>query len=304
MRERKKQGKSQKGQALIIILLAMSVVLTVVLSSVSKSITEITTTGYEEDALRAFSAAEAGVESALLDPMVGTILETYPDPSDTSVYYSGAVTEHNIASDDPGKQLTYPDRLSSGETATFYLCSQNADGQFINDATNPCWWGNRLRVCYGADDGSVEEAVEVSVYYDETEKSVGIPNNFKDLKVYRKVFDTPNPVRIPGATRLNADCGYDNGPGFQHRATIVTSDLPGCDNDGGCALLVKVRMLYADDQPVGLWTPSGAIPGQGLLISSTGAAGESRRKVEVYRGRPESLDLFDSAVFSLKGLSK
>ena len=67
MRHKISGEKNQKGQALIIILLVMSVVLTVVLSSVSRSVTEIVVTGYEEDALRAFSAAEAGVEEKLLN---------------------------------------------------------------------------------------------------------------------------------------------------------------------------------------------------------------------------------------------
>ena len=58
---------SQSGQALLIVLLSMAVILTVVLSFASKSITEVSITSYEEDALRAFSAAEAGVEKALLN---------------------------------------------------------------------------------------------------------------------------------------------------------------------------------------------------------------------------------------------
>ena len=52
--------QTQSGQALLVILLSMAVILTLVLSVASSSITDVTVTTFEEDALRAFSAAEAG----------------------------------------------------------------------------------------------------------------------------------------------------------------------------------------------------------------------------------------------------
>ena len=72
--------RNQHGQALLIVLLTLAVTLTVVLSVVSRSVTDITVSTYEEDALRAFSAAEAGIEEALLkgsieDPVPVTIEE-------------------------------------------------------------------------------------------------------------------------------------------------------------------------------------------------------------------------------------
>jgi Tfp pilus assembly protein PilX len=60
---------NQNGQALLIVLLGMAVVLTLVLSIVSRSVTDVSITKRDEESLRAFSAAEAGVEQALL---VGT----------------------------------------------------------------------------------------------------------------------------------------------------------------------------------------------------------------------------------------
>jgi len=58
--------KHQSGQALLLVLLSMAVVLTIVLSVLSRTITDITITTKEEEALRAFAAAEAGVERALI----------------------------------------------------------------------------------------------------------------------------------------------------------------------------------------------------------------------------------------------
>jgi len=58
--------KNQKGQAVLIVLLSLSVVLIVVMFVVSRSITDISLSTKEENSLRAFSAAEAGIERALV----------------------------------------------------------------------------------------------------------------------------------------------------------------------------------------------------------------------------------------------
>jgi len=55
----------QSGQAVLIILLVMAVILTIALSVVSRSVTDISISRKEEEAARAFSAAEAGIEKVL-----------------------------------------------------------------------------------------------------------------------------------------------------------------------------------------------------------------------------------------------
>jgi Tfp pilus assembly protein PilX len=58
--------KSQKGQALVLVLLSLSVVLTLVLFILSRSITDVAVSSKEEESARAFSAAEAGIERSLV----------------------------------------------------------------------------------------------------------------------------------------------------------------------------------------------------------------------------------------------
>jgi hypothetical protein len=55
----------EKGQALLMLLLVLSVVLTIIIATVSRSVTDIKITTYEDNSARAFGAAEAGVEEAL-----------------------------------------------------------------------------------------------------------------------------------------------------------------------------------------------------------------------------------------------
>lgn len=57
--------KNNSGQAALIILLIMVALLTIGLSVVSHSVTDISISQDEEEAMRAFSAAEAGIEEAL-----------------------------------------------------------------------------------------------------------------------------------------------------------------------------------------------------------------------------------------------
>lgn len=55
----------KSGQVVLIVLLVMVVVLTIGLSLISQSVTDISISKDEEESIRAFSAAEAGIEAAL-----------------------------------------------------------------------------------------------------------------------------------------------------------------------------------------------------------------------------------------------
>ncbi|MFH0943149.1 MAG: hypothetical protein V1810_03175 [Candidatus Beckwithbacteria bacterium] len=55
----------QQGQAVLIVLLVVAVALGFGLSIISQSITDVQITGHSEESVRAFNAAEAGIEEAL-----------------------------------------------------------------------------------------------------------------------------------------------------------------------------------------------------------------------------------------------
>jgi Tfp pilus assembly protein PilX len=55
----------RSGQALVVVLLIVAVVLTLGLSIASRGVTEINVSSVENDSSKALDAAEAGVESAL-----------------------------------------------------------------------------------------------------------------------------------------------------------------------------------------------------------------------------------------------
>lgn len=120
------QKRAQSGQALLIILLIMSVVLTIGLSVVSRSITDIQITTKEDDALRAFSAAEAGIERALIAGTGGAI-DSLP---------SGATATFEVLPTTDTSQFVYPTAVASGDSATFWFDDGKSRNAYF------CWGAN------------------------------------------------------------------------------------------------------------------------------------------------------------------
>lgn len=294
-----KPKSSERGQALLIVLLAMAVILTVVLSITSRSVVDITTTTYQEDSLRAFSAAEAGVEEVLLKQSAayGTL------DSSANVTYNAQLT-NPIA----GRDYIYPNLLSSGEIATFWFVKHDSSTYALTCSGGGCTRANQIEICFGNTDNS---AVEVSVYYDTTFQSYSAPNDYANLKVARLVRDTSNARTLAnnfGFTAANCPFG---GSTFNHStgAINLNTDLSiGCGNNNpSCLVMAKVRILYnISPQPVGIRVTGSLqeLPAQGFQIDSSGTSGESVRKLNVVRGYPEPASVFDSAIFSLNGITK
>jgi hypothetical protein len=294
------------GQALLVVLLSMSVVLAVVLSSVSKSVTDISITNYEEESLRAFSAAEAGIEEALLESVVpgDTIPETKLDPADAA----DPRYEAQVGDPEAGKSFEYPDKLNSGEVATFWFVSHDNSGNLVC-GTETCTKTKKLEFCWTNEENR-RPAVEIAFYYDASGDSFTV-NDFSNLKVKRFNFDPKNtPGRNFESAYSSCDIGnqykYSTGSFFNH----LDSKVDGCvnSNSSRCLVAARVRMLDNEDdgQKVVLRVEGGGsnLPSQGILISSTGSVGDSTRKVTVLQGYPEPPEVFEGVLFSGRELSQ
>lgn len=307
-------SQMQKGQALLIVVLVLAVSLVVVLSVASRTTTDISKSTYDENALRAFSAAEAGVEDALLRN-VGTG-ESAPVVVDSSanVSYTSVITAPSVSD-----SFNHPEPILSGQTRTFWLVSHASDGSLTCNG-QPCTRANSMEVCWGVpgtDGGSAQTpAVEVTLYYDETKQAVAGTNNYANVKTYRFTAD-------PSSSRRNSNnfssasstCSFGS-YAFSSENTINLATLPGSCSisstggiDGGCMLMAKVRSLYNTNtpHPVGLRiSPVGGatLPAQGTQVDSTGTAGDSTRKVSVFRSFSEPQSIFDAGVFSFNDLTK
>ncbi len=294
----KKLPKSQSGQTLLLVLLSMAVILTIVLSILSRSITDITITSKEEEALRAFSAAEAGIEKALLSGIFAP--GTFEGSS-----FSGSIS--NLAESQAA--LTYPEELVSGDSATIWFIDHDPTTGELTCSTGNCFAGSSMKVCWGkegtAAGTSTTPAMEISILYDSTPSPSG---NYSDVKIKRLALD-PNSGRT-GTNKFSSASGIctisGNSFAFSTNVNFTGSGLNiPCYSTAGCLLNAKLRMLYnTSAQSVGVEVTGDTLPSQGVMVESTGVAGEATRKVEVFQTFGELPPVFDSAIFSPGGLVK
>jgi len=258
--------RESSGQALLIILLTMAVALTIGLSVVSRSITDIKISQQTEEAARAFSAAEAGIEEALVgtgELFQGTFEETE------------AKFEAKRVNFGEGTEFVFPQEIQVDDPQTVYLAKYETDGTltpyYNKSSIDLCWNGNA--------------AIEASLYYE----SGG-------YKVARYATDPNGASRTPPNNFDPPDAG--SCAGLAHRKTLSFPT--------GTPLFLRLRVLYANakvgvETPGGA---GGVLPSQGNKIESTGQAGASTRKVEVVRFYPAPLAIFDFGLYSERDLSK
>lgn len=296
----------ESGQALVLVLLSLAVVLTLVLYILSRSVTDILVSSKNEETTRAFSAAEAGVEQALV---IGTGGDN-PNIGNSSGYVSD-VAEFAKGSTD----FNYPIELASGDSFTTWFVShdKNNNDKTVCDGTpeHPCFTGDMFKICWGkaGTDGSLgtAPAIEVSIFYE------AIPGSLPTIKIARIAVD-PNASRIGSNAFVSPDAGTCQiaGVTYQFQKTIQNSTLGipassyGVENG---LQFARVRMFYNSDttHPIGVSTNfagSTTLPSQGDDITSTGTSGQSTRKISVFQGWPEPPSVFDFAIYSSTGITK
>lgn len=283
------------GQALVLVLLGLAVVLTIVLFVLSRSITDIAVSSSQSQSISAFSAAEAGVEQSLVIGSGGS-------NSVGSANYSATVT--NVGQNNTS--FVYPIELNSGDDLTLWFKSQDSSSDFK---------GTSFKVCWGKpgtySDQDLIPAIETVVFYETS------PNDPSTVKVFRSAFDPyllRTSVGVSGGS-ANEFAAPDNsngscvigGQAFQFQATVSLAGTPNPQ-------FAFVRMFYNSDtsQPVAFadGVNSHNFPTQGILVDSSGTAGgtsdapQSTRKVEVFQSWPEIPNVFQSAVYSSTGLTK
>ncbi len=253
-----RKNKKSSGQALLVILLIMAVVLTIGLSTTSRSITDLRISQQTEDAARAFSAAEAGIEQSLsLQQAVSG------EFTGTGVSYQTAVSDMGA-----GTEFVFPQEIQVDESQTVYLAEYGPGGvltqHFTRDRLDLCWSGNA--------------AIEVSYYYNYNSGGYKVSRYAVDPDGARREFNHFDPPD-------SGSCA-----GLSHKKTLVFPS--------GTPLFLRLRVLYESARvgivaPGGI---GGQLPSQGSRIESVGTAGKATRKVEVFRSHPSAI--FDYVLYS------
>jgi len=294
--------KFQRGQALLIIMLAMATIAVLVLSIVSRSVSQVELAGTEEESLRAFSAAEAGIEQALVSVSVGSSvsqnLNVTTQTGDSSTV--GSFDADVVRFPEIANQYPYPFSLLSGESAAVWLVTKNGDS--IDDcSTSPCFSASDLRVCWGAPGTNPSDAeapaISLSFIYE---------NASGDFHTNRVAFD-PQASRTAQNSFSVANVGACTIGGVEY-AYSANLDLPTIGlpiSTPGAVKLIRVKPLYNSfvAHSFGV-SSSGDFPTQGKKVTSTGQSGVATRKIEAFLVNPAIPSIFDSAVFSEVGIVK
>lgn len=246
--------KKEQGQALLIIVLVMVVALTVGLSVVSKSITNLRTSTEEANSQKALAAAEAGIEQAIKNNV-------------------------SIANGTFANDTTYKTDITQVLGTSFVLNAANPVLQdngidvWLSDySENPALlygnpWSGNLTIKWGSSANACNEAALQVVIFSGTKQN---PLS------RRYAFDPCQTRRSSNNfTLASASQSTVSGKTFYYQADISVSS----------GLIGRIVPLYASSL-VAL-TGSVALPKQGSIITSTGESGGTQRKVNVFQGYPE-----------------
>lgn len=297
--------KNQKGQVLLLLILVMTVALAIGLSIVQKSLVDISTASKIEQSARAFSAAEAGVEKALKgDINVQNFIEnksSIKEIVDTGLI--PAVPANNTRQD----ALEYDSPLAKEDVAQVWL----ADFSSPINPPPPFYTQNDLDIYWGSSSED-KAAVEVTVIYfgrdqnppGQTDTISPSMNKYRSLNWY---FDHQSADRNPPNRFVGVNCTGNYTPqgattSYQCKKTLTA--LP-----SGLKLL-RARLLYnTTSQPfavsaVGTCGRACSLPPQKRVIVSTGAAGETQRRVRVSQFLNVVPFYFNYALFSAGDINK
>ncbi len=258
----------EKGQAVLVVLLVMVVLLTLGLSVVSRSVTDVKISQQSQESARAFWTAQAGLEKALLAQ--GVI------PLNTVDGVSYAVTKTALGGSSIGQ-------IDQGKSFVYWLVNHNPDGSigttFYSGDNLTIYWGN-------SGDSS---ALTASLVYKDT----------SGLFRSRKFAFDPSTTRSPNFSSPDLGTGHSFGGNiFAYKATIsgLSSLLPNYDKK---PYFVNIKMLFnTTAQPIGVQMGVDFV--QGYCYESTATVNVSNivRKLKECRTWPQTPEIFDYLLFS------
>ncbi|MBL7078308.1 hypothetical protein ISS42_01455 [Candidatus Shapirobacteria bacterium] len=225
--------RSSSGQATIIILTMMMAAVGIGLFITRGIQTDLQITKVQEESARAFSAAEAGIDSALYD--------WQPGPATISLE-TGSV---DVISENLGEgevQFNFPGTVAQGDFATIWLVAHDSSGAIDESSF---YQGNQVQTCW--ENGA---ALELILFYKDG-----------DYKTERWAFD-PDPVR----RAVNNFTAPDTS-GCADLSLRADLSLPA----GTIPLFIIAKSYYTETGLGAQAVGAGAVfSSQGKLVTSTG----------------------------------
>lgn len=271
----------------MILILVMTVALAIGLSVIQRSLSDISTSSKVEQSSRAFSAAEAGIEKALRNDFTGANFDEIN--ASATVFDSGSLPA-------AGQALEYPP-LGKEEVAQVWLADPKAN---LPSCTAPyvCYGLSSFYVYFGTPNTSDKPAIEVTVVsWDGTRY---VPT--------KRFFDSDSTrASTNGFTDVSSSCTSNQ----MVRTNANTTDSKfycKVTVDGyspAAPMLARIRLLYSStSHPVAIAPRDASFPLQARIFTSTGVAGDTQRKVQVFRLDKVVPPYFDYGIFSAGEIRK
>lgn len=287
----------QAGQAIIVVLLIIVVALTIGLSVTMRSVKDIKMSTRTEESQRAFSAAEAGLEAALLS---GGNVNTTSLGSGGDLDYTATVSEVG-----GGSSYVFPDKIERDDTQQIWFVSHNPTTSELElicpTGGRPCYSGNSIDIYWG-DDATDNPAIEASLIY------VDNPSN-PTYKIKKFAYDSNTGRATQNSfTDCSTSCsgGSIGSKTFLH-ITILNFSLIGSEKP----IALRLRYMYNNNpQILGVKVSGGTLAYQGQEYKSMGTARVSgsveteTRTISFIKSYPTLPGIFDFALFSNSSLSK
>lgn len=251
------------GQVVLMLVLITIVGLTIALSLISRTVTDIRISSQIEQSGRAFSAAEAGVESALKGAAVG--------PTGT-VSLSNASASYAVTQlGGNANNLIFP-VTAPGIAQTVWLIDHNSDGT-INESGSSYAAASTFDICWGTDPNTTP-AIILSLFY----------KRGTTYKVVRGAYDQNAAARGNNFAAVESGGSDYCGSNYRFRKIITPTSVSDFELLGSDKLLfLQVQSVY-ENTTMAL-KPSASLPNQGKIITSTGQTDTGViRKIQVIQG--------------------
>lgn len=258
----------QRGQVLLAIVLVVTVVLTVSMSVMTRSIVNLKLSSEEDQSQKALSAAEAGIEQSLNAANSGSFSGGFGNSAAFSTNTSQVGGNNFLLNN--GKVVVKNEGADIwlSDYASVFNINNNGQGNGNNNQWNgtlTIFWGSSSDNCASSETVNTMAAIEIIV----------LSGTMNNPMAQHYVYDPCPGRRAQNNFSLPQGGGSVASQSFAYSAQITVN------TDGYVARIIP---LYANTY-VGVQN-NPVLPAQGTLIDSTGSVGEVKRKVSVYKANP------------------
>lgn len=269
------------GQVALITILVLAVGATVALSLIARTTIDTSISNQVEESSRAFSAAEAGVEQALVSGQGGTqIVANGVSYNTTVATVGGSAAPYQLAAITP-----------EGSTETVWFVNHNPDGSVSESIT---FTGTNITICWSYEQPT-QPAIAIGILYKSgSDGSYRMARDAFDPNATRASINNFGQVPSPPSGGCGQTNYYKKNISFSSYNISPNSDI---------LIALRLRAVYAGTQ-FAFDPGSFTLPLQGSQITSVGTtlAGITR-KVVVEKSYPSAPTLFDATVFSESAFS-